>query len=883
MSKIVRKNPEDLSATEREKLRFYLTHSDLHKVFEQYSLPLGWLPFLINLNLNNSLDSISNWIISKVKTPNDISEILNQAMTRGKYFSEKLKNIMEYKFPEKRLLKKSWQILIHYFDDEISQLSRLKWEKLLEDMRERGISVQNIDRLVEFLRPRLVIYPNIDNSAKSQVFKDIFKVNYLGYSFVLIEEIMEIWKEKADSSNTRELLRKLDSCLNNSLQIAKLVGEEQKDRGGMIDNQIRFVADKSIDSERMGYFNIIRLMIELWEHLAELDANLAGDLVNKWKKSKYRTIRKLAIIGSANSIISTEIGYVLLTDLITKLELLGSFSRAEVIRLIETRWNNFSSEQKAGVEKRILSYSINGSSNLFGGNQFCFDILYDMEQHNLQLGKQSKEFLTNIKSANPGWESIQLKSTKISKNKGSQISIPLSIDMGDLNSVEQFIKSYISSESIDNKSNEQIWRDICVNYSSRALTGLKNGFDSGYIPLKKWFAFLQVVQPFQSKKTVKDIMNIISKFPDDIFDKLHFNISQWLYGSVSLISVDSKFWSLFNRVSKEPKYGLIVDYSKNYYVEEITTEHLADVLGFILTKSKNKKDLYESITMQNLKQLLKSKDESGHRFRVRLSTYLPILFKNYRNLVEEEILPHFNAQRPDVDDFWFSQIGNTGPYSHDLFRVLEKPFIQYMELKKNELDGILLEYFVKQLIWMEFTNQIFVKDYTISSITARNLLRKVGKKCLPIVATELCNILKSYPNENRPERWKKSIEPVFEKIWPLDIDVQTTSANDSLLELICLSDSAFKKTFSVIFPYMLKNDMQSVKGVNLLLSLSRDRVWSNPKEVLDLLSCVLGERPTFQQSELIELLNQIKEGDLRIANTKKFQRISKIVENIPNS
>ena len=158
-------------------------------------------------------------------------------------------------------------------------------------------------------------------------------------------------------------------------------------------------------------------------------------------------------------------------------------------------------------------------------------------------------------------------------------------------------------------------------------------------------------------------------------------------------------------------------------------------------------------------------------------------------------------------------------------------------------------------------------------------MRRAGKSCLPIVGAELCKILRNESVKNRPKVWKQSIKPLFEGLWPLDYKLQTTNANEFLIELICLSESDFKDAFSVVSPFIKKSKNQSVKSVCLLQDLGEDQVKSTPKDVLDLLSCIIGENPTSQQSTITELLCQIKEGDSRIENTKKFQQISKLIAN----
>ena len=307
--------------------------------------------------------------------------------------------------------------------------------------------------------------------------------------------------------------------------------------------------------------------------------------------------------------------------------------------------------------------------------------------------------------------------------------------------------------------------------------------------------------------------------------------------------------------------------------------HLADIIITILSFSQID-DSIKSITIQKLYNLLGREAEKGDHFRMRFFTFMPFLYKIDPDLVIKEVLPYFKLGEPKAIDYWKVQQYNLGEFSPELFKLIEKPFIEIIEQEK--LNDEELEFFVRQLVKMLILNQLGHLDLEITLKKTRSILKKLGKKCLPFVATELSSSLAEVDKKFRSRSWNQIIRPVLKGIWPLDVKLQTTQANDSLIEVICLSDSAILDSFMTIFPIMKFDKMQSKPSIDLLTNLESKIVKSAPEAIIDLLLNVIGERPTSRQLELKKLLAQISKGNSRIENSKKFQFLSKLVNEIPN-
>ena len=263
--------------------------------------------------------------------------------------------------------------------------------------------------------------------------------------------------------------------------------------------------------------------------------------------------------------------------------------------------------------------------------------------------------------------------------------------------------------------------------------------------------------------------------------------------------------------------------------------------------------------------LLERTGDIGHSFKVRLSSFLPRLFEKLPELMSNEILPLFNWEKQG-EEFWSAQVGNDGLLSQDLFSLLKTDFVQFID--QENLDSDLFEFFIKQLVKMAVSNQSCNVDFDIKFSEIRKLLRRAGERSLPIVASELLNELNRVAPSDRSAHWSKVVGPVFNGIWPLDTIKQTARANDSLIDMICKlkSKTVFLDAYSTVSRFVQTNKSQSTLSINTLAELGSRQINFAPKYILDLLSCVIGEKPVKQHRELSMLLTKIKKWnqDLRI-------------------
>jgi hypothetical protein len=103
-------------------------------------------------------------------------------------------------------------------------------------------------------------------------------------------------------------------------------------------------------------------------------------------------------------------------------------------------------------------------------------------------------------------------------------------------------------------------------------------------------------------------------------------------------------------------------------------------------------------------------------------------------------------------------------------------------------------------------NQAHDAGYPLTAPEARSALRQAGARSLADVGHRLAiEMEKAKPNE-KIARWRNVVAPVFQSIWPLDIELQTTSSTFKLVQILRACGNAFPEAADVIIPFIKSED-----------------------------------------------------------------------------
>jgi hypothetical protein len=298
---------------------------------------------------------------------------------------------------------------------------------------------------------------------------------------------------------------------------------------------------------------------------------------------------------------------------------------------------------------------------------------------------------------------------------------------------------------------------------------------------------------------------------------------------------------------------------------------LAEILIKKLTKAEGSREMPDDVRAR-FERLIRAEGRFGELARARLAAEVSLVFDRAPNWTAENIVPLFDWSSPDADVAWSSQKYSNYIGSPRLIGLMKGPFLALFG--RGDVDEHDLQIFAEWLAVIMLANQSGDADYPISPTEARSALRQVGVKALSSVGQRLADEMEKAKPEDKIARWRNVVRPVFQKIWPIDAELQTSSSTFQLVQLLCSSGVAFPEVADVIIPFIRSEEQHS--SVYSISEAPDNLYSSSPEKMLELISAVVGDAPARSVYGLTKALDRVRAHDPKLANTKRFQKLVSI-------
>ena len=154
------------------------------------------------------------------------------------------------------------------------------------------------------------------------------------------------------------------------------------------------------------------------------------------------------------------------------------------------------------------------------------------------------------------------------------------------------------------------------------------------------------------------------------------------------------------------------------------------------------------------------------------------------------------------------------------------------------------------------------------------MLRKAGEKALSNVGHLLAKEMEQAKPVEKVARWRNVVGPVFQGIWPLDVELQTAASTFKLVQILRATGEAFPEAADVIMPF-IRPDLPGRHSTVYSIAKADDVLFSaSPAKMLDLLSAVVADPPPASVHALQQALTRIQAADSKLADTRQFQKLS---------
>lgn len=301
-----------------------------------------------------------------------------------------------------------------------------------------------------------------------------------------------------------------------------------------------------------------------------------------------------------------------------------------------------------------------------------------------------------------------------------------------------------------------------------------------------------------------------------------------------------------------------------------TAGHLATVLLKMLPVGDKDREMPNAMR-ERFNKLVAAPGKFGTLARVRLGAEISFLFERAPNWTKEKIVPLFDWSSPEAAAMWSARKYSGYIGSPELIELTKTPFLALFS--RSDIPDEDIRIFAEWLAAMMLAKQAGRVDYPITSTESRSALRQVGVKSLSSVGHQLASEMESATPDEKISVWREVVGPVFQSIWPLDVELQVPQSTFKLVQILRASGAAFPKAAEVIIPFIRPEDPRHHTSVHSISEADDVLYSSSPEKMLDLLAAVVGDAPTRSVFSLSKALDRLRGHAPQLADTKKFQKL----------
>ena len=880
MIELSKKNFHEVSDIEKDQLRFLFEYVDINELLETLNPSLSWIPFFLELKRKKPALNLESWISNNFEDYNSLATVVDNLQFFTNDSAKPLAKYLEENSNLSRGIKECWHFIIKCLDQLPADPFKREQFDVERLLRKNISSPELIQRVVSLLKPEIVL-SNLYQPLSVQIEHTKLASQLMNIDFKCNEvfargEPLNNWIKNIDSIYAVKFLNQLITALKVVLDDAIRAGIEFKDRLGKSDLTVRSIAKHNQDKFYRGFYPIVRTIIDTWDEIEASDNDCAVKIANDWGKSKYHLIRRFGLYAAKKQRVSIDIAFDLLNSISIQ-ELFLTSSSVELYQLITTKWNEFSDKQKLELEKRFVQ---GFPKNLFRENQNgavdrCrFDLLGHMRREKLKLSKSMETTLKKIEKKYPNWKLRPREQAGFFSWSETTIGGPYSEDSQN-NSNENFKGD--SKSALNFTQNE--WLEYCKHNPYEAVIKLKHTTKIYGWNFDIWSGFFRSYPENHTSEIIELVAKYLVKCPDDIFKKLSHDISYWIQFSSAFLLESINFWGLWDRiaVSLPNEIEFQEDLDLHFQSLNNTFGNLADSLVTVLDSCFRENKSIPDELIKRFTGLLNKPGSNGRLARIRLVTHLYLLFEALPEWTKKNFIKLFDLKRSESKWMWraLPNIRIFGP--PELFGLLKEGLKKY--LAQKNLDSETIKKFVKILVLISLFNQENTQKYPISNIEIRQILRVVGSKYLDTVALELGRFLRKVDENDRSAKWLDIVGPVFSEIWPLDQDLKTPTTNESLVELIRLSENSFSDAGVKVMPFLVPDDKYSELALFDIKDTKLNFYQQSPELILQIVSKLIGETPNSYYYTLVDaILKKINNENPQQAKTKIYQKLARSIE-----
>jgi hypothetical protein len=874
-----KKTPKDATEFEREQLRFFLTRGDAAAVIAEVNPSLAWLPMLVEHKLINAETELTPWIEKNFAEVDAIQEVAANI----RFFGPDTADVLEFRLNQKEelpsVIMMCWRLIIRHMRTGKRGALRDNWFDIAPRIKRGEQSAELIERLSHALKPkirvgkRFSLHDDEENRHEPERPTDLISIDYEIEDGVTDDDVLSAWPDNVPAALDDKLLRLLTNALSTALEDATEAGVESNFGYGLSDRDVPSVGAHEQNAYRTGFFPIVRVTADVWTRLGRKDPKLALAFLELWRASPFQLMRRLAVFAAADPAVPPDIAACILMTLPDH-ELFLTNSSVEVYRLIDARWHDFGPDQQQAIEGRItkgppVDCFLDDQQQMV--DRCRFDLLGHLDRNGVRLGAHAQAVFDDIRKRWPDWE---LRPKKLAGfhiwHEGSRAIVGNPAKLSAVPDAQLIAAAKKVADEAGFLEGDA-WQALCQADAPRAMRGLAAQAAAGQWPAWAWHPFLWSAPKLQDVDDVKRVAQLLLEWPKDSFSEIATDASWWLNQAPKTLD-ENVLWPLWDRIAEASSQEIAGAMMSDDLTASLNhpSGRLAEVLLKKLTKRPDDRELPESLRAR-LDRLISAAGEFGRLARVRLAAEVSFLFDRAPEWTKERIIPLFTWSSPDAAAAWSARKYASYVGSSELFRLTKSPFLALFGRADRSDEE--LQAFAGWLAAIMIANQSDGANYPITATEARSALRQAGVRSLVSVGHRLATEMHHAKPDEKISKWRGVVGPVFQSIWPLDVELQTSASTFKLVHILRASGVAFPEAAEIIVPFIRSEDARHHTSIYSISTTDDALYSSSPDRMLDLLAAVVGQAPARSVYGLRQALERVREHAPQLANTKKYQAL----------
>lgn len=876
-----RKTLAEATDFEREQLRFFLSQPvDVATALATLNPSLTWLRFFVEAKLAKDGGPVAAWIARNFSSIEAVHEVVENLHLLGPETAEVLRRHLDHHSePLPPVMQKAWALLIESMRANSGANPLSGWYEIAPRIRSGDTSPELLRRLANTLRPTIRLSsPTLFQEDGQQPIEHAWQVLTVRFEVaedVTAENVLSAWPGDASPEADVAVLSKLTDALRDALEQA--TDAEVEDLKGYSRScaDVPSIASHSQNAYHRGFLPITRVLADLWERLAGKSSSEALWVLQGWKTAPNRLFQRLVLFASANPVVSgDDAGQSLLQ--LQPGDLFLSGVTVEAVRLIKARWSDISVPVRDAILHRICEgpprdWFRQGVPIDQLVDLARFELLADMERQGLALNTEAQCLLVEIRSRWPNWQPQP--EGQAGFHSWIESPNPVVHDVTELNGVADENLVPVAARLLAEKGllYGDSWRGLCLSDPDRAARGLRTAAAAGSWPREFWESLLWSQTPYSIPETAQSVAALLQSCSVEQLRSI-VSAAAWWLSTHSEALADSVLWPLWDRIAESPlPEAVSVTGDALNRAMNSGSGRLAEILLRRLASGTRGEEI-SSESLARLDQLVNAPGEAGLLARVYLASNVHPLFERVPAWTRDKIIPLFDWTHPDAPHAWAARKYARHIGSPELFRLTKRPLLELFT--RNDVDSDDIRIYSQWLISVLIANRRHSATYPLTEAEVRTALRRAGEKGMPSAAHRLMSEMGGAPPEQKAAVWQSVVGPIFEGVWPLDVDLQTSASTFGLVQLLRRTGEAFPVAANIVIPFIRSDDRPGHRNVIALTDAPEELFTSAPGRMLDLTAAVVGDAVDGSIYGLSQVLDRIRAIDPELAETPRFRKLA---------